>query len=79
MLTRIPVILVLSWMAAFHAGAQSFEVASVKRCQDGEPPSLADPDPGRLRLACVTTANLIRLAYLAARGESQKTVFIENV
>ncbi len=41
-----------------------FEVASVKRCQNAQPPSGGDPTPGRLHLACVTTANLIRLAYL---------------
>jgi uncharacterized protein (TIGR03435 family) len=64
MLMRVSVMLVLSGLAAFRAGAQSFDVASVKRCQDSESPSLADPDPGRLRLACVTTVNLIRLAYL---------------
>jgi len=44
--------------------AQKFEVASVKRCQNSQSPSGGDPDPGRLHLACVTTANLIRLAYL---------------
>jgi uncharacterized protein (TIGR03435 family) len=44
--------------------AETFEVASVKRCQDSQPPGGGDPAPGRLRLACVTTANLIRLAYL---------------
>ena len=41
-----------------------FEVASIKRCQNGERPSGGDPTPGRLHLACVTTASLIRLAYL---------------
>jgi uncharacterized protein (TIGR03435 family) len=44
--------------------APKFEVASVKPCQKGQPPSGGDPTPGRLRLACVTTANLIRLAWL---------------
>jgi uncharacterized protein (TIGR03435 family) len=44
--------------------AQKFEVASVKRCQNVQLPSGGDPTPGRLHLACVTTANLIRLAYL---------------
>ena len=43
---------------------QKFEVASVKRCQNSQSPSGGDLDPGRLHLACVTTANLIRLAYL---------------
>lgn len=43
---------------------QKFEVASVKRCQSSQSPSGGDPDPGRLHLACITTANLIRLAYL---------------
>lgn len=41
-----------------------FEVASIKRCQDTEPVSGGEMSPGRLHLACVTTANLIRLAYL---------------
>lgn len=45
--------------------AEKFEVASVKRCQNDQSPSGGDPTPGRLHLACVTTANLIRLAYLA--------------
>ncbi|MDP9039543.1 MAG: TIGR03435 family protein [Acidobacteriota bacterium] len=43
---------------------QKFEVASVRLCQNGQSPSGGDPNPGRLHLACVTTANLIRLAYL---------------
>jgi uncharacterized protein (TIGR03435 family) len=43
---------------------QKFEVASIKRCNSGESPSGGEPVPGRLDLACVTTANLIRLAYL---------------
>jgi uncharacterized protein (TIGR03435 family) len=44
--------------------ARKFEVASIKRCQNSQSPSGGEPDPGRLHLACVTTANLIRLAYL---------------
>jgi uncharacterized protein (TIGR03435 family) len=56
--------LVMSGLVACYAGAQAFEVASVKRCQNGESPGGGDPDPGRLHLGCVTTANLIRLAYL---------------
>jgi uncharacterized protein (TIGR03435 family) len=44
--------------------ARKFEVASVKRCQNSRAQSEGDPTPGRLHLACVTTANLIRLAYL---------------
>jgi uncharacterized protein (TIGR03435 family) len=44
--------------------ARKFEVASVKRCQNSQSPSGGDLDPGRLHLACVTIANLIRLAYL---------------
>lgn len=43
---------------------QKFEVASIKRCGNDESPSGGAPTPGRLDLACVTTANLIRLAYL---------------
>lgn len=43
---------------------RKFEVASVKRCDNAQSPSGGDPDPGRLHLACVTAANLIRLAYL---------------
>jgi uncharacterized protein (TIGR03435 family) len=46
------------------ASAQKFEVASIKRCQNAESPSGGAPSPGRLDLVCVTTANLIRLAYL---------------
>ena len=41
-----------------------FEVASVRPCQNSQSPSGGDPAPGRLHLACVTAANLIRLAYL---------------
>ncbi len=44
--------------------AREFEVASIKRCRNTERPSGGAPSPGRLSLACVTTANLIRLAYL---------------
>jgi uncharacterized protein (TIGR03435 family) len=46
------------------AAVPRFEVASVKRCQNSQSPSGGQPDPGRLHLACETTANLIRLAYL---------------
>ncbi|HEX3869899.1 MAG TPA: TIGR03435 family protein [Pirellulales bacterium] len=44
--------------------APKFEVASIKACQSGQSPSGGDPTPGRLRLACVTAGNLIRLAWL---------------
>jgi uncharacterized protein (TIGR03435 family) len=43
---------------------QRFEVASIKRSKNDESPGGGAPTPGRLDLACVTTANLIRLAYL---------------
>ena len=43
---------------------EKFEVASIKSCNNAEPPSGGDPSPERLHLACVTAANLIRLAYL---------------
>lgn len=49
---------------ALGAPAEKFEVASIKRCQNTASPSGGAPSPGRLDLACVTTANLIRLAYL---------------
>jgi uncharacterized protein (TIGR03435 family) len=66
--TRIPALLLAAGLAALHPSAQSlaqkFEVASVKRCQNSQPPSGGDPDPLRLHLACVTAANLVRLAYL---------------
>jgi hypothetical protein len=51
--------------------ARKFEVASVKRCQNSQSPSGGDLDPGRLHLACVTIANLIRLAYLVFRPANQ--------
>jgi hypothetical protein len=43
---------------------QRFEVASIKRCQKSGSPNGDGTSPDRLHLACVTTANLIRLAYL---------------
>lgn len=49
---------------AASSAVQKFEVASVKRCQNSQSPSGGDLDPGRLHLACVTAASLIRLAYL---------------
>jgi uncharacterized protein (TIGR03435 family) len=49
----------------FAQQAQKFEVASVKPCQKGQSPSGGGIDPGRLHLSCVTSANLIRLAYVA--------------
>ncbi len=62
--------MVLSLMArpALHAqmttAGEKFEVASIKRCQNNRPPSGGYSSSAGLRLACVTTANLIRLAYL---------------
>lgn len=44
--------------------AAKFEVASIKRCQNNQPSSGGYSNPARLHLVCVTTANLIRLAYL---------------
>jgi uncharacterized protein (TIGR03435 family) len=71
MRTIISTLLLAMGLTAPHASAQSsassayrFEVASIKRCRNAEPPSGGAPTPGRLDLACVTTANLIRLAYL---------------
>lgn len=47
----------------------------MKRCRNGQPPSGGDPDPVRLHLACVTTASLIRLAYLVfPTGEANAPV-----
>jgi uncharacterized protein (TIGR03435 family) len=46
------------------ASGSKFEVAAIKRCDDNERPRDAAASPGRLDLACVTTINLIRLAYL---------------
>ncbi|MDE3195910.1 MAG: TIGR03435 family protein, partial [Acidobacteriota bacterium] len=51
-------------LAATILSAQTFEVASIKPCPSGESPGGGAPTPGRLHLSCVTTANLIRLAYL---------------
>ncbi len=69
--TVIPALLIVAGLTALDAGAQSpaasaqkFEVTSIKRCQNAESPGGGAPSPGRLDLACVTTANLIRLAYL---------------
>ncbi len=61
--TKMRLALVMSWLMVGYAVAQSFEVASVKRCQNDGLPAGSDPDPGRLHLECVTTSNLIRLAY----------------
>jgi uncharacterized protein (TIGR03435 family) len=67
MLSAVFLLIALSDLDAQTAStpAQKFEVAAVRRCQNSQSPSGGDPDPGRLHLACVTTANLIRLAYLA--------------
>jgi len=70
---RIPVLLFAAELTTFAAYAQSsdaapqtFEVASIKRCQDSDRGGGGgEPSPGRLHLNCVTTANLIRMAYLA--------------
>jgi uncharacterized protein (TIGR03435 family) len=68
---RSVIVIWLCGLTMLNASAQSlvpskqrFEVASIKRCNNGESPSGGEPTPGRLDLACVTTANLIRLAYL---------------
>ena len=61
---------VLAGLAAFGASAQPvdspprFEVAAIKRCDNLEPPRGGAISSVRLDLACVTTANLICLAYL---------------
>jgi uncharacterized protein (TIGR03435 family) len=64
-------LLVTACVTALDARAQSqaasrqvFEVTSVRRCQNATSPTIGAPSPGRLNLGCVTTANLIRLAYL---------------
>jgi uncharacterized protein (TIGR03435 family) len=66
-----PALLLAADLTSFHVCAQSlssalpkFEVASIKPCRSSESPKGGAPTPGRLDLACVTTANLIRLAYL---------------
>jgi uncharacterized protein (TIGR03435 family) len=66
MLTAVFLLMALSDLDAQTAStaAQKFEVASVRPCQNSQSPSGGGPNPGRLYLACVTTANLIRLAYL---------------
>jgi uncharacterized protein (TIGR03435 family) len=44
---------------------QKFEVASIKRCQDSDRGGGGgEPTPGRVDLNCVTTSNLVRMAYL---------------
>jgi len=69
---RIPAFLFAAALTLRAAYAQStaimpkFEVASIKRCQDPDRGGGGgDPTPGRLHLNCLTTANLIRMAYLA--------------
>ncbi len=47
------------------AYGQKFEVASIKHCQDSDRGGGGGaPSPGRIDLNCLTTANLIRMAYL---------------
>ena len=69
--SKLPALFLATGLASLNAVAQSaaappprFQVASVKRCPNTEPVSGAPQSPGRLTVACVTTANLIRLAYL---------------
>jgi uncharacterized protein (TIGR03435 family) len=65
-----PIILVLG--SSLNGNAQEpvassrprFEVASIKLCENNEGPSEGPSSPGSLDLACVTTINLVRLAYL---------------
>ena len=71
MRTTISTLLLIAGLAGFDVCAQSpapsspkFEVASIKPCRIGDAPAGGAPTPGRLDLACVTVANLIRLAYL---------------
>lgn len=65
---RIPAVLIAAELMALSVHAQTtpkFEVASIKRCQDSNKGgSGGEPTPGRLHLNCLTTANLIRMAYL---------------
>jgi hypothetical protein len=62
--------LVVSMLTAVDASPQSvksparFEVASIKRCPDTGSPQEGAPTRGRIDLACLTTRNLVRLAYL---------------
>jgi hypothetical protein len=71
MCTMIWALLLAFELTTLAAGAQSvstsvqkFEVASIKRCQKPGSRNGGGESPDRLGLACVTTANLIRLAYL---------------
>jgi uncharacterized protein (TIGR03435 family) len=58
------------------APVRKFEVASIKRCQDSDRGGGGDaPSPVRVELNCVTTADVIRMAYLAfATGRPNESV-----
>jgi uncharacterized protein (TIGR03435 family) len=63
----LPTLLCGLLMAGGYAqtpAAPTFAVASIKRCQNSEPAAGGANSPGSLHLQCVTTANLIRMAYL---------------
>ena len=69
MQTLIPRFLAIAGLAAYCGGQSNpsslkFEVASIKPCENGDPPHERGLSPNGVYLACVTTANLIRLAYV---------------
>jgi uncharacterized protein (TIGR03435 family) len=66
MLASVLLVVALTGLRAqtVSIAAPQFEVASVRPCQNGQSPKEGELDPDRLHLACVTLANLIRLAYL---------------
>jgi uncharacterized protein (TIGR03435 family) len=56
--------LALAASAQSIPAAPKFEVVSIKRCRDTDVVREGGPSPERIDLICVTTASLIRLAYL---------------
>jgi len=68
-MSRISAFLIAAELIALSVHAQNapkFEVASIKHCQDSDRGGGGgELTPGRLHLNCLTTANLIRMAYLA--------------
>jgi uncharacterized protein (TIGR03435 family) len=55
-----------------------FRTASIERCRTYIPGKIENPAPGRLVANCLTTANLIHIAYLKSAFEDPSVQFTEE-